>query len=58
MLMQTNESKYLVVFIDTKLNRKAHILHLTSSVAQSVGVLYKIRHFLSKNLVKILYNAL
>jgi len=58
MLMQTNESKYLGVFIDAKLNRKAHILHLTSSVAQSVGVRYKIRQYLSKNLLKILYNAL
>jgi len=58
MLMQTNEANYLGVFIDAKFNWKAHILHLTSSVAQSVGVLYKIRHFLSKNLLKILYNAL
>ena len=58
MLMHTNESKYLGVFIDAKLNWKANILHLTSSVAQSVGVLYKIRHFLSKNLLKMLYNAL
>jgi len=48
MLMQTNEANYLGVFIDAKLNWKAHILHLTSSVAQSVGVLYKIRHFLSE----------
>jgi len=58
MLMQTNEANYLGVFIDAKFNWKAHILHLTSSVAQSVGVLYKIRHFLSKNLLKILYNTL
>jgi len=36
MLMQTNESKYLGVLIDAKLNWKAHVLHLTSSVAQSV----------------------
>jgi len=56
-LMQTNESKYLRVFIDAKFNWKAHILHLTSLVAQSIGVLYKIRHFLSKNLVKIPCNA-
>jgi len=48
----------LGVFIDAKLNWKAHILHLTSSVAQSVGVLYKITQYLSKNLLKILYNAL
>jgi len=46
MLMQTNKSKYLGVFIDAKLNWKAHILCLTSSGAQSVGVLYKIRHSL------------
>ena len=58
MLMQTIESKYLGVFIDAKLNWKAHILCLTSSGAQSVGVLYKIRHSLWKNLLKILYNAL
>ena len=58
MLMQKNELKYLGVFIDAKLNWKSHILHLTSSVAQSVGVIYKIRHLLSKNLLKILYNAL
>ena len=58
MLMQTNESKYLGVFIDAKLYWKAHILHLTSLVAQSVGVLNYIRHFLSTNLLKILYNAL
>jgi len=58
MLMQTNESKYLGVFIDAKLNWKAHILHLTSSVAKSVGILYKIRHLLSKNLLKLLYDAL
>ena len=58
MLMQTNESKYLGVFIDAKLNWKACVLHLTLSVAESVGVLYKIRHFLLKNLLEILYNAL
>jgi len=48
----------LGVFIDAKLNWKAHILHLTSSVAQSVGVLYKMRHLLSKNRLKILYKVL
>ena len=48
MLMQTNDSKYLGVFIDAKLNWKAHILHLASSVAQSVGVPYKIRHSFQK----------
>jgi len=58
MLMQTNESKYLGVFIDAKLKWKAHIYHITSSVARSVGALYKIRQYLSKNLLKILYNAL
>ena len=56
MLMQTNESKYLGV-LDAKLNWKAHILHLTSSVAQSFGVLCKIRHFLSKNLLKMPCNT-
>jgi len=58
MLMQTNESKYLGVFIDAKLNWKAHILYLTPSVAQSVGVLYKIRHFLSKNLKYYIMHSL
>jgi len=42
----------LGVFIEANLNWKDHILHLTSSVAQSVGVLYKIRQYLSKHLLK------
>jgi len=55
-LLLTTEPKHLGVFTDAKLNWKAHILHLTSSTAQGVGVFYKIRKYHSKH-VQILYNT-
>jgi len=48
MLMQTNDKVFGSCYW-CKIELKARILHLTSTVAQSVEVLYKIRQYLSKN---------
>jgi len=41
-------------FVDAKLYWKPHISYLTSPLMQSVGVIYKIRQFPSKDFLKIL----
>jgi len=42
-VIAVNECKYLGLSIDTKLNWKADVSYVTSTAAQTVGVLYKIR---------------
>ena len=48
--------KYLGVYIDSKLNWKNHIEHITSKIAKSCGALAKIRHYVdTKTLVNIFH---
>ena len=51
----TNNTKFLGVIIDRKLNWADHIIYIKNKIAKSIGILYKIRHFLDKRTLKNLY---
>ena len=50
--------KYLAVFIDYNLLFKPQIAHLESKISQSVGVIVKLRYYLSSHTLLNLYFAL
>ena len=55
---QVNSVKYLGVLFDSHLNWKPHINHLCLKLSKTVGVLSKIRHFVSIDVLVMLYNAI
>ena len=50
--------KYLGVLIDAQLSFKYHIEELSKKISRSIGVLYKIRPFVSQKIIKNLYYAI
>ena len=50
--------KYLGVFIDCNLTWKFHIHEITKKIARNIGILSKLRHFISCNLLIQIYYAL
>ena len=50
--------KFLGVIIDENLTCKQHILYITDKIAKSTGILSKIRHYISNNLLITLYDTL
>ena len=57
-LEQVGYIKYLGVYIDSNLTWKKHIEHLHSKLSQSCGMLSKIRHYVNKPALHLLYNSL
>ena len=57
-LAQKAFTKYLGIQIDSLLNWKPHIETLTSSISKSVGILYKLKDYTSKSILKMVYQAL
>ena len=47
-----NNSKFLGIIIDSKLNWAAHILYIKSKISKSIGILLKIRKFLQNNTMR------
>ena len=50
-------TKFLGVYIDENLSWKYHIENVCNKVSKSIGILYKSRHVLNKQLLKQLYFA-
>ena len=50
--------KYLGVLVDSKLSRKNHINNLAKEIFRSIGVLFKIRNFVSRKIMINLYYSL
>ena len=50
--------KVLVLLLDSNLSWKAHITELTKKVSHSVGLFYKIRHYASFYILKLLYHGI
>ena len=50
--------KYLGVLIDPQLSFKYHIEELSKKISRSIGVLYKIRPFVSQKILTNLYYAI
>ena len=50
--------KYLGIFIDSHLNWKSHILELSKKISRGIGILAKLRHFVSIQILLQMYNAI
>ena len=48
-------TKFLGVIIDNKFNWAAHILYIKNKISKSIGIIYKIRHFLDKRSLRNMY---
>ena len=50
--------KYLGVLIDSKLTFKHHIAAISKKISRAVGMMYKLRQFVDKKLLKMIYYTL
>jgi len=51
-------TKFLGVHVDSSLNWKTHASQVSLKVSKTLGVLNRVKHILSTNLRKLLYNTL
>ena len=56
-LKQENYTKYLGIIIDEQLNWKQHIKQVNIKISKGIGIIYKLRHFVPKNILHMLYNS-
>ena len=54
-LVPQNFVKYLGIYIDCHLNWNAHLTEMSSKLSRANGMLCKIRHFVSSEILKIIY---
>ena len=57
-ISQTNSVKYLGVLIDSTLSWKYHIHELCKKISKTIGIFYKIRHFVNSQILSSLYYAM
>ena len=57
-IKQERYIKYLGLFIDSHLSWKFHILHITKKIKRCIGILSKIRYFVSQQILVQLYYTL
>ena len=57
-ITQKQSVKYLGIMIDSGLTWQAHIDTLSRKISRSIGLLYKIRPFVNKSIMKMLYYSL
>ena len=57
-LYESHHVKYLGIIIDNKLNWKSHMNELTKMPGKAIGLLSKIRHFVTSSTLKHLYHSL
>ena len=57
-LNQQDHIKYLGVLLDDKMNCQYHIASVCARVAQSTGIFYKLRHFLTPTQLRQIYHTL
>ena len=55
---QVSHYKYLGLIIDDKLNWKQHITFLATKLSRSLGMLFKIRHFIVKKTILLLIQGI
>ena len=54
-IAEVQDTKFLGVYIDNKLNWKKHISYLASKISKGIGMIIKARHYLNKNGLIALY---
>ena len=57
-LSRESNVKYLGIYIDEHLNWKEHISITSKKVSKNIGILSKIRHFVSQKILTSLYYSL
>ena len=57
-IFESNKIKYLGLILDSRLTWKAHISELSKKLSRSIGMLYKIRDYSSKTVLRSLYFSL
>ena len=48
---------YIGLNIDEKLNWEKHINDVSNIISKKIGILYRIKHFVTRNTLIMLYNA-
>ena len=57
-LTRVDYIKHLGVLVDSTLSWKPHITELSKSLARTTGIFFKIRHYISRETLKLLYYSL
>ena len=57
-ITQKNSIKYLGIMIDSGLTWQLHIDSLSKKISRSIGLIYKIKTFVSKSILRMLYYSL
>ena len=56
-IKEKDYTKYLGILIDKTLSWPPHIKHVNLKISKGIAILYKLRHHVSKNTLKMLYHA-
>ena len=57
-IKRVHHIKYLGVLVDSTISWKPHVTELSKKLAKSVGVFFKIRHYVTLETLKLLYYSL
>ena len=57
-IKQTKSCKYLGMIIDNKLNWNLHIDKITKQISKSLGILFRVRYYLNKPSLKLIFHTL
>ena len=57
-LTEVRSTKFLGITIDSSLSWSDHIHNIHTTVSRTIGILYRLKNFISQNSLVILYNAL
>ena len=57
-LFQVHSTKFLGIYIDEHLSFSNHIDHVMNKISKSIGLLFKLNHFLPRNVLLSIYNTL
>ena len=55
---EKNYIKYLGIYIDKNLNWAPYIQHINCKTSKNLGILFRLRHFLTSNTLKQIYYSL
>ena len=54
-IKEKEHTKYLGILIDSKLSWKQHINHVNLKVSKGLAILYKLRSYVSEQILRMLY---
>ena len=57
-IMEKDHVMYLGVTLDTHLNWNHHILNVSKKISRSVGIMYKLKHYMNSKMLKNIYYSL